>query len=164
MALDYSAPWGKLLWGFTIMGTLVLGGVPLTMLNNPEVPEGMRMLVFACCTGTLLACALFVVRSYRLDGETLHIRRLLWTTTVPLTGLRSVRHSRDLIKGSIRVGNGGLFVFAGWFWSRQHGWFHLAGNDILGRAVLLELPDRKWMITPEDPVAFVSAVKKIIAA
>ena len=69
-----------------------------------------------------------------------------------------------MIQGSIRVGNGGLFVFAGMFWSKKLGWFRLAGNDILGRCVLLELPDRKWMITPDDPDAFVAAVSPLIGS
>ena len=64
--------------------------------------------------------------------------------------------------GSIRVGNGGLFVFSGYFWTRALGWFRLYGNDILGRAVLLDFGDRKVVITPGDPQAFVAAAEKLI--
>ena len=107
-------------------------------------------------------CGLFVVRGYRLEGTTLFIKRLFWETEVPLEGLVSVRHDNKLMKGALRVGNGGLFVFAGWYWSKEHGWFHLAGNDILGRAVLLETPRAKWMITPGDPKRFVAVAEELI--
>ncbi len=153
-SLTYAAPWGKLLWGVTLVASVVMLAVPF-FLHRAQAPRSVVLLLGGGMVLTWAICALFAVRGYRLEAGDLVIERPLWDTRVPLAGLRLVRHDKKLMHGAIRVGNGGLFVFAGWFWSKQHGWFHLAGNDILGRAVLLEWRDKKWIITPENPAAFV---------
>lgn len=161
MAEQFDAPWAKLLWGLTSLSTVVLLGASVGWVVIEDLPASTRWL------GWLFffiwaVCALFVVRGYRVDGSTLFIKRLFWETEVSLEGLVSVHHDNKLMKGALRVGNGGLFVFAGWYWSKQHGWFHLAGNDILGRAVLLETPRAKWMITPGDPARFVEVTQGLV--
>jgi len=161
MAEEFDAPWTKLLWGVTGLSTVVLWGVSLGWLGVEDLPTWARG-IGGICVLIWAVCALFMVRGYRLEGSTLFIKRLYWETEVSLEGLVSVRHDNKLMKGALRVGNGGLFVFAGWYWSKQHGWFHLAGNDILGRAVLLETPRAKWMITPGDPQRFLAVAEGLI--
>ena len=157
----FTAPWGKLLWVFTGIGVIVLVGSTVGLLMAMPL---FGILEAICFGAILLVCFLCTCRGYRLEGKTLIIERIGWEKRVSLETLKAVRHHPDLMKGSIRVGNGGLFVFAGWFWSRTLGWFHLVGNDILGRPVLLELDGEKWMITPEDPNAFVKAAQALIAS
>jgi hypothetical protein len=154
----FDAPWGKLLWTFTSVATVVMLSVPVVMWKA-GAPGLLGWGLGGVMIVTWTTCALFAVRGYRLEAGDLVIERPFWDTRVSLAGLQSVRHDKDLISGAIRVGNGGLFAFAGWFWSKQHGWFHLAGNDILGRCVLLEWADQKWMITPGDPEGFVLQFK-----
>ncbi len=156
--LRFTAPWGKLLYGLTALGTVVIGGAMVATMTVPGAP----LLLAAALGGTLLFCAGGAVTGYRLDGDTLVIERAGWDKHVSLKGLTAVSHDDTLIHGALRVGNGGLFVFAGYFWSRKLGWFRLHGNDILGRAVLLEIGNEKWMITPERPEAFVAAANKLI--
>ena len=158
----FSAPWGKLLWVFTVIGTAIIGGAAVQIMFLDDMSLVARIVFSVAAIGTLVACALFAVRGYRLEGDTLVIERLGWEKRVSLKGLTAVRHDRKLIHGSIRVGNGGLFVFAGYFWSRKLGWFRLAGNDILGRAVLLEIGDKKWMVTPSHPQVFVDTASRLI--
>lgn len=155
--MRFNAPWGKLLYAFTAVGGTVCAGAAWSsaVVGIPVLPIAF--------VATLAGCATFAVRGYRLEGDTLIIERLGWDKRVSLAGLKAVRHDKDLINGAVRVGNGGLFAFCGWFWSRKLGWFKLAGNDILGRAVLLELEGDKWMITPGDPEAFVAAAERLIA-
>ena len=142
----YSAPWGKLLWLFTTVGVVVIGGVILSMAVVP-VPGS---LVFAMIGAvTLLGCAALAPRGYRLEGDTLVIERPIGDKQVSLAGLRRV---------------GGLFAFSGLYWRRCHGWFRLSGTDILGRAVLLDLGHTKWMITPGDPTRFVSDAERLLTA
>lgn len=90
-------------------------------------------------------CTIFIVRGYQIEDNELILNRLGWNTTISLDGLQKVTHTKDLMKGSIRIGNGGFFVFSGWFWSKKLGWFQLAGNDILGRAVLLEFENKNGL-------------------
>ena len=155
-----SAPWGKLLTVFTAISLSMMAG--LVVVSASIAPAPWPMIVIASVALLTGVCALCMVRGYRIEGDTLCIERLGWVKRVSLVGLRRATHHTALIHGAVRVGNGGFFVFAGWFWSRKLGWFHLVGNDILGRAVLLELPDAKWMITPDDPDAFVTAVSELI--
>ena len=158
----FTAPWGKLLYFITTVGVFVLGSIIFGFLFAPEVPEAVKGLAALFSFVVLVACAWGAVRGYRLEGDTLVIERLLRDERISLDGLERVHHDRDLIKGALRVGNGGLFVFAGYFWSRKLGWFRLVGNDILGRAVLLEFADRKLMITPSHPHSFVEEARKRI--
>src|SRR5437899_11707480 len=51
--------------------------------------------------------ALFVVRSYDLDGDRLLVRRLLWLTIIDIRGLTDVWRDPSVLRGSVRVfGNG----------------------------------------------------------
>ena len=162
-AIRFTAPWGKLLWVFTLVGTTVLVSVVAAMVSSP-MSMLYRVLLVVLAIATLVGCALFSVRAYRLEADTLIIERPFWETRVSLRGLKYVHHDRKLVYGALRVGNGGLFVFAGYFWSRKHGWFRLAGNDILGRPVLLEYEDgTKWMVTPSHPMTFVEELRKQLA-
>lgn len=151
----FRAPWGKLLSGITLVSTGLLGFATFAIWSTSP----LLGLVFA---GTLAICAAGAVRGYRIDGDTLVIERLGFDKRVSLKGLTAARHDKDLIQGSLRVGNGGLFVFSGYYWSKKLGWFRLHGNDILGRAVLLEIDGKKWMITPEYPNTFVEEISKHI--
>lgn len=159
--LRFTAPWGKLLYGMTAVGTTVIGGGMVASLAAPAAPG---LALAAVLGGTLLFCAGGAVTGYRLEGDTLVIERAGRDKRVSLRGLTAVSHGNSLMRGALRVGNGGLFVFAGFFWSKQHGWFRLHGNDIIGRAVLLEIGDEKWMITPEHPEAFVAAAEELIGS
>jgi len=158
----FTAPWGKLLWLFTTIGVVVLGGVAGTTAIAAGPLHTWSLIIAGIAVVTLVACLILAPRGYRLESDTLYIERLIGDKKVSLTGLTSVRHNKDLIDGALRVGNGGLFAFSGWYWSRQHGWFRLSGTDILGRAVMLELDGVKWMITPGDPELFVTEASRLI--
>ncbi len=155
----YTAPWGKLLYGMTALGTAVIGGaIVATFAAAPTAPS---VLLAAFMGATLMICATGAVTGYRIEGKTLIIERLGRNKRVSLEGLTAIRHDNDVMRGALRVGNGGLFVFSGFYWNRREGWFRLHGNDILGRAVVLEVDGTKWVITPESPEAFVAEVKRV---
>ncbi len=98
--------------------------------------------------------ALFTVRGYRLEGDFLHIRRLYWTTCIPLTGLMSATVERDAMRRSIRLcGNGGAFSFSGWWWSRRLGRYRVWVTD-LKQTVVLRFPNRTIVISPDRPEEF----------
>ena len=160
----FSAPWGKLLSTFTIIGATCMVLAALTAVLSEDLPAIARVATLAGAIGVTILCALGAVRGYRIEGDKLMVERLLWETEIDLRGLESVEHHQDLIKGSLRVGNGGFFVFSGWFWSRKLGWFRLMGNDIIGRAVLLSIKGKRWMVTPSHPHTFVEELESRISA
>ena len=62
----------------------------------------------------------FMVRGYVLTEDAIFVKRLGWSTRLPLTNLKSVSGDVEALRRSIRIfGNGGLFSFTGEFWSRR---------------------------------------------
>ena len=161
-SIEFSAPWGKLLWAFTVMGCLIFSSFIGAILIDGSAPNSLKATLIGIGVFIFGFCALGAVRGYRIEQDAVVVRRLLWETRISLNGLDSVEHDEDLIKGALRIGNGGIFVFSGWFWSRRLGWFRLYGNDILGRAVIFSVNGKSWMVTPGQPLTFVEELKKKI--
>jgi hypothetical protein len=113
----------------------------------------------------LIACAAlpFVVRGYTLENDRIVIKRLGWSSILPLAGLRSISSDVQQLHGSIRIfGNGGLLSFSGWFWNRRLGRYRMFATDP-ARAVILTYPDRRIVLTPHDPHGFVLRVRKLLS-
>lgn len=101
-----------------------------------------------------LICLLFTVRGYSLVPHGLLVHRLLWQTRIDLTGLRSATVDPTAFRGAIRTcGNGGLFSFSGFYWSKRLGAFRPYVTN-LRRGVVLRLPSRTVVVSPDDPEAF----------
>ncbi len=61
--------------------------------------------------------------------------------------------------GSLRIaGNGGLFSFTGWFWSRRLGRYRAFVTDP-ARSVVLKFSDRTVVVSPDVPEEFVAALR-----
>ena len=106
---------------------------------------------------------LSVVRDYRIVGDTLVVRRLLWQTRIPLRGLVEVRSGASLTAGSLRLmGNGGFFSSTGQYWNRSLGRYRLLANDA-SRAVLLRFVDRRVVVAPQEPERLVQEVRAWLA-
>lgn len=159
-----AARWSMTLRVATLLGVVVLiaAGVGAAM----AIPRGTRV-PFAEAFGVVVAFvppalvvggALCVVRGFEVVRGELRVRRLLWTTAVPLTGLVRVAADPRLLAGSLRVfGNGGLFSFSGCFRNREVGPYRAFVTDWT-RAVVLYVPGRAVVVSPADPAAFVRAV------
>jgi len=101
------------------------------------------------------AGALFTIRGYTVTDDALLVRRLFWTTRLPLAGLRSAQFEPDALRRSIRtLGNGGVFSFTGFFWSRKLG-AHRAFVTDPHRTVVLQFAERTVVISPCPPEEFV---------
>jgi len=62
----------------------------------------------------------------------------------------------------VRVsGNGGLYSFCGWFFSKRLGRYRLFATD-LRSTVVLQFPDRTVVISPSAPRAFVEYLHQLI--
>ncbi len=150
-----AAPWPTALKVVSLLGTVLIGGVTVAAIRVIPPVGG-----FTQQFGTGVACIppsiiifslLFVVRSYRIDGGHLAVRRLFWDTMIPLLGIHEVWHDPLAIRGALRIfGNGGLFGITGLYWNKTLGRFRLFGTDPR-KALVLRLHNRIVVITPDDP-------------
>jgi hypothetical protein len=107
----------------------------------------------------VLISLLFVVRGYVITGDAIKIRRLLWSTTLPLRGLQSVEVLPNAMCRSMRLfGNGGLFSFTGWYRNRELGTYRAYVTD-LNRTIVIRLSHRTVVISPAETDEFVAELK-----
>src|SRR5438552_18089963 len=78
----FKAPWGMWLWLMSALGTTVCLVVALSA--NSVWWRALALLSIA-------VAALFMVRGYWVAADCILVRRLLWSTRLPLAGLQSVR-------------------------------------------------------------------------
>jgi hypothetical protein len=150
-SLMYAAPWGRLLMGMS-------GGVVMLfvwLMASGRI-GGVAMFLFPLI---LILALPFMVRGYIVSEDELVIKRLGWKTTFPVDDLQSVEVDPHAMRGSIRLcGNGGLFSFTGLYRTRQLGKFRCFVND-LNKTVVLRFAKRTVVVSPDDPEAFVEAIK-----
>ena len=160
---DYLAPWSVSLKAITFSTSAVLLTIAVTGAVNADLPLLSRI-GLACGSPILLAaCALTVVRGYRIISNVLLVERLLWTTRISLEGLVAAEVAPRALRGTLRLwGNGGLFSFSGWFWSKRLGRFRMFATDPR-RVVVLQFRNRCVVISPKWPDEFVDQLKHEIA-
>ena len=160
---QFSAPWSRSLRVLTTAAVAVLLTVVLIgLLVGPRQLWVWRVAMGGVPLVVLLGSLLFMVRGYVLTESEIEVRRLGWTTVLPLAGLAAVSGEPQGLQGSLRVfGNGGLFGISGWFWNRRFGRFRAYATDP-DRAVLLRYRDgRKVLVTPHDVQHFIVRVRNL---
>jgi len=159
----FRAPWATSVRVVSLAGTLLLGGI--TALQGIGIPAPPSLVwpyrvVLVLPAAILLGCALATVRGYELAPGLLRVRRLLWTTEVALDGLERAWASPEAMRRSWRLfGNGGLFSITGIFRNARLGTYRAYAMDPK-RAVVIELAQRKLVVTPESPEAFLAALER----
>jgi hypothetical protein len=159
----FSAPWSRPLRLTTaasavVLLTMVVAGLftgPRHLLVWQLAMVGLPLLI-------LLGALPFMVRGYVLTEQHISIRRLGWSTVLPLAGLVAVTGEPEGLRGSVRLfGNGGLFGISGWFWNRRLGRFRVYATDA-NRAVLLRYQNgKKVVVTPNDVQQFIVRVRTL---
>ncbi len=155
-ASTYPAQWGRTVRVVSIVVTILIitvfaAGFPTVSMHQRTPPPYW---LWPLLPLTLVGAALSAIRAYRLAGDTLLIDRLLWTTRLPLAGLLTATVEPNALRASIRTcGNGGLFCFAGWFWSRRLGHFRAFVTDLRG-TVVLRYANRTVVVSPGRPEEF----------
>jgi len=157
----FQAPWAVRLRIATAAAVVVLLGMPFAMyLAQPE--KGILVpVIFGIVAGVGIPLgALFSIRGYRLDERGLHVERLMWSDRIPLDELRRAWADHEATVKSMRLfGNSGFFCIAGFFTNRKLGRYRAFATDPV-RAVVLELPKRRIVVTPDDPWAFQAALRR----
>ena len=160
---EFSAPWSRSLSVATAGSVAVLLIVMLVgWLAAPRQLPLLRAALLAVPLVLLLSALPFMIRGYVLTERNLEVRRLGWSTALPLAGLLAVTGEPEGLRGSVRLfGNGGLFGISGWFWNRRIGRFRAYATDP-GRVVLLRYRDgRKVVVTPDDVQHFIVRVRTL---
>lgn len=161
MKLHFKAPWGLSLKWISLFTTLLLIGIASSpalylksgLISIPNILGGGLPILL------LLGAGLFVIRGYTITPETLTIHRLFWTTRIPLIGIVKVEFKPKVMAQSLRTcGNGGLYSFTGWYWSKTLGHYRAYVTD-LNRTVVLHLKTRCIVISPDEPAAFVETIE-----
>ena len=102
-----------------------------------------------------IAYMLRAIRGFALSRDAVFVRRFLWTTVEPLSGLRSATIDTEALAGieRLRTRPGG-FGIGGWYWSAQFGRFRGYLTNV-NRPVVLTLERGVIILSPDDPDAFV---------
>jgi len=163
---EFPAPWSRSLSVVTTLSVSLLLVVMLVgLLTGPRQLAVWRAGMVGVPLVVLLGALPFTVRGYVLTAEHIEVRRLGWSTVLPLAGLVAVSGEPEGLRGSVRLfGNGGLFAITGWFWNRRIGRFRAYATDP-GRVVLLRYRDgRKIVVTPHDVQHFIVRLRTVAKA
>ncbi len=159
----FPAPWGWPLILISALATLTLAGISAFIATDAARHSGGPPLWVALLPLLALAfTAPFAIRGYTLmPGEFLLVHRLFWATTLPLAGLESASFEPQVLSRCLRVwGNGGLFAFSGFYWSRRTGFFRAFVTD-LRETVVLRFPGRIIVVSPAPAEEFVQDITRV---
>lgn len=162
----FKASWSVALKIITLLTSAILlfiAGALLFALPEPasgaNIPAGTALLL----AGSWAGAALFTIRGYVLTREALLVQRLFWRSTVPLRGLTRASADPKAMSRSLRLfGNGGLFAFSGLFKNRRLGKYRAyATNPAQAVVLVLELPSRQVVVTPDATSEFLGALRAL---
>ena len=113
----------------------------------------------AVIVGILIVAAAFAIRGYSVMDGKLLIHHLGWANKFDLSKLSKAEVSPGVTMGSARtMGIGGLLGFVGYFHNQILGSYKAyATNE--SNTVVLVFGNETIVVTPDDPQAFVEAVK-----
>jgi hypothetical protein len=160
---EFSAPWSRSVRVATGASLAVLSLILLAgLFTGPRELPLWRVAMVGVPLALLLGALPFMVRGYVLTESHIEVRRLGWSSVLPLAGLVAVTGEPEGLSGSVRLfGNGGLFGITGWFWNRRIGRFRAYATDP-GRVVLLRYRDgSKVVVTPHDVQHFIVRVRTL---
>jgi hypothetical protein len=153
---DFGAPWSSGLRTLTLtVSALLLALIVLGLALHLPLLAAAALLI-ACLTLP------FAVLGYAITPTQIEVRRLGWSTALPLATLVSVASDPDAMRGSMRIfGNGGFCAITGIFSNAKLGRYRALATDP-ARAVVLRYPTRIVIVTPHDPKHFVARVQGLI--
>ncbi len=158
--IEFSAPWSRALK----IGTYVIGLflIAVTIFGwLLDVDTSIRLTLLIVPIVVLVVSLLYGVRGYTLTETAIEIRRVGWSTRLPLDDLQAVEGKADAMLRAHRVLTNGLFAFVGFYYSGEFGLVFAYATD-LSRAVVLRYPRKKIVLTPHDPQQFIIRVRTLL--
>jgi hypothetical protein len=139
--------------------------IPFIAIARQAATSGdMRLLIAPVVVVIILGIVLlYRVKGYGLDAGSLTIFRPLKPPVIPLSSIRSIESvtQKDLGAGVRTFGNGGFMGYTGRFYYRNIGHANLYVTDRSKLLLITLNDDRKIIISPEDPPAFMKAFLEI---
>ena len=158
---SFEAPWSR---GLKLMSALSAGVIVAVGVAIGSTPGDLfsRRMALALPLVVLVGPALFTVRGFTLERDALLVHRLLWSTRVSLAGLARAWHDPRAMARSLRLwGNGGFFAITGYFRNKALGIYRAFVTDP-ARAVVLVLPRRTVVVSPDDPAVFLQYLQMVV--
>lgn len=135
--------------------------IPFIAIARQAFTTGdLRMLIApAIITIVLFLLVLYRVKGYQLDHESLTVLRAFKPPVIPLNTIRSIEAvtAKELGAGVRTFGNGGFMGYTGRFYYKNIGHANLYVTDRSKQLMLTLNDDRKIIISPDDPPAFMKA-------
>ena len=163
------APPGRTVRVMTVISLVALAlcaaTTALPMFFKPEL-WWIFVLEIGILVPVFIGCLAYIPVAYELNDEAVILyRKLAKPVVIPLAALRDVRPIElPKWKAARLCGNGGLFMFAGLFSTKELGRFYMSVRD-RNRAVLLEGETiRSLVISPADVQRFVEETKQRLPA
>lgn len=157
--MKFKASFGSIVYVITISCFILFLVVSrVVFLRNESL--GYQVLVALTLWLTFLLCYLYHPVAYSINATFLYIHRPISNLAIPRNEIRNFRQvPEEEMKWTIRTwGVGGLFGYFGKFTNTNIGRMTLYATQRTNY-VLLELTDRKIILTPDDPSAFIAALK-----
>jgi len=144
--------------------TLVMLGLPLVLLAGaafgawPVIVPGLFIAVLYVWIWTRFRPTRFILRPGFIEVVWPLKRREIRRETINDVRLIGCQDLKNEVGFCMRVGAGGLWGGFGWLWTQKRGivQMHISRTD---QFVWIERRnDRPWLITPENPEAFIRAL------
>jgi hypothetical protein len=146
----YKAQWDTSLIVVSSLATVTCLGIAFVAFRHGGASWWLGLALLALVGG----CALFAIRGYAVTPEAILVHRLLWTTRLPLAGLRSAQFEPNAMRWSLRTfGNGGFFSFSGFYRNKPLGTYRAFVTD-RHQTVVLRYDGRTVVVSPASPEEF----------
>jgi hypothetical protein len=159
------APWPRTLKIISALGTALLVVIGIAAYRAIPAASGFThsfgLAIALVFPAILVGSLMFMVTGYWVDGSSLVIERLFFSTRIPLGGVLRVFADPTVCKGSVRlIGNAGLFSFTGLYQSKALGRYRLFATNF-SHSVVMVLVKGAVVITPYSPAAFIEHVRHV---
>jgi len=153
--IEFNAPWSRSLKIASIIRAAILIAIMATGYSYAKPGSVEQSVLILLPLAALLIALACIVRGYTLTEESIKIKRLGRTTTLPLAGLRAVEGNVEALSGALSLfANRGLLSFTGIYWSRRLKLLRAYATDP-SRAIVLRYPTTSVVITPHYPQQFI---------